>query len=318
MNEFGLTLRKAREEKGLTTRQVADKTHMMVQMVEDLENENFSKIAAPIYGRGFVKLYCEAVGIADPKPLVLEFMEIFNGNKAPSIRMRQSAQPPVAAPQPPVATSPVAAPEPPAAPEPASAPVPPPEPAPVQEPAPAPVAAPEPARESLPKSEPISKPEPEPAPERVNAVPPVSQDIFHLEQEFVKAPADPFRSVLDESEPLRRKPSRYVAPTPIDEDPDRPKFKISIPPAAWRILALFAVAGLMLWGIVAGVRALYRLTMHAPEAEQSEQQATGNGSSADALAKNKGNGERGTGNGDQKTEAPAPRKPMDLPPLYID
>ena len=92
MIEFGETLRKAREARGLTTGQVADSTHMMVQMVEDLENEDFSKIAAPIYGRGFVKLYCEAVGL-DPKPLIAEFMDIFNGNRPPAIRLK----PPVSA-----------------------------------------------------------------------------------------------------------------------------------------------------------------------------------------------------------------------------
>ena len=69
MMEFGKTLRTAREAKGLTTGQIAERTHMMVQVVEGLENEDFSKIVAPIYGRGFVKLYCETVGL-EPKPLV--------------------------------------------------------------------------------------------------------------------------------------------------------------------------------------------------------------------------------------------------------
>jgi transcriptional regulator with XRE-family HTH domain len=98
MIDFGATLRQAREAKGLTLNDVATTTHMMVQMVEDLENERFGRIAAPIYGRGFVKLYCEAVGIDDYKPLVAEFMEIFNGNRPPTIRMRE--EPPPAPPEP--------------------------------------------------------------------------------------------------------------------------------------------------------------------------------------------------------------------------
>ena len=76
MSEFGKTLRAAREAKGLTTGQIAEQTHMMIQTVEGLENENFSKIVAPIYGRGFVKLYCEAVGL-DPKPLIDTFTKIY-------------------------------------------------------------------------------------------------------------------------------------------------------------------------------------------------------------------------------------------------
>ena len=74
MIEFGKTLRTAREAKGLTPGQIAERTHMMIQVVEGLENENFSKIVAPIYGRGFVKLYCEAVGL-EPKPLVDAFIK---------------------------------------------------------------------------------------------------------------------------------------------------------------------------------------------------------------------------------------------------
>lgn len=91
MIEFGKTLRAHREAKGLTTSEVAQKTHILVQQVEALEKEDFSKIAAPIYGRGFVKLYCEAVGIADYKPLVDEFMDIYSGNKPPTIRMKTVA-----------------------------------------------------------------------------------------------------------------------------------------------------------------------------------------------------------------------------------
>ena len=95
MIEFGKTLREAREAKGLTAAQIADKTHMMVQVVEGLEREDFSRIVAPIYGRGFVKLYCEAVGL-DPKPHVDAFMEIYASGRKPA-----APQPPPPAPKPP-------------------------------------------------------------------------------------------------------------------------------------------------------------------------------------------------------------------------
>ena len=83
MIEFGKTLRTAREAKGLTPGQIAERTHMMIQVVEGLENENFSRIVAPIYGRGFVKLYCEAVGL-EPKPLVDAFMELYSSGHGTS------------------------------------------------------------------------------------------------------------------------------------------------------------------------------------------------------------------------------------------
>jgi len=117
MIEFGKTLRAARESKGLTPGQIAEKTHMMVQMVEGLEKEDFSKIVAPIYGRGFVKLYCEAVGL-EPKPLVDAFMEIYSGNRGASAAKPEPATPPQTpvkpiAPEPPPATTRPIAPEPP-------------------------------------------------------------------------------------------------------------------------------------------------------------------------------------------------------------
>ena len=82
MIEFGKTLRAAREAKGLSVAQLAEMTHMTPARVEELETENFASIPAAIYGRGFVRLYCSAVGL-DPKPLSDEFTEIFNGNRDP-------------------------------------------------------------------------------------------------------------------------------------------------------------------------------------------------------------------------------------------
>jgi len=95
MIEFGNTLRAAREAGGFTVGQLAEKTKMAPTTIHELEVEDFTRIAAPIYGRGFVKLYCEAVGI-DPAPLVSEFMEIYNGNHDTVIRRRPAASAPCA------------------------------------------------------------------------------------------------------------------------------------------------------------------------------------------------------------------------------
>ena len=84
---LGKILRENREQQGYSAAQVAEATHMMVQIVEELEREDFQRIAAPIYGRGFVKLYAEFLGI-DPVPLVKEFSEIFSGSRRPVIATR--------------------------------------------------------------------------------------------------------------------------------------------------------------------------------------------------------------------------------------
>jgi len=84
---LGQTLKQAREAKGQTISQVADATRMMVQVVEDLEREDFRRVAAPIYGRGFIKLYAEHLEL-DPVPLIQEFMEIYTGSRPPQVLRR--------------------------------------------------------------------------------------------------------------------------------------------------------------------------------------------------------------------------------------
>ena len=238
MMEFGKTLRTAREAKGLTTGQIAERTHMMVQVVEGLENEDFSKIVAPIYGRGFVKLYCETVGL-EPKPLVDAFMEIYSGGRGKS-----------------------AAPHEPAKPEPRQV-----------EPA---------APESPPK--PIAPPPNPVAPEPPQRV-----------QETIDFGAPPA------AETPRQQPttSRYAAPMPIDDG-------FSMPAVNWRMVALGAAAVAIVVLALLGVRALYRVTMTAPEEETTEVAApapdpTPAPTDAQAPAK-----------------APVDRKPLPLKPFYID
>lgn len=152
MIEFGKTLRAAREAKGLTTGQIAERTHMMVQTVEGLENENFSKIVAPIYGRGFVKLYCETVGL-DPKPMVDAFMEIYadrHAAEAKSLPPKPAATPAQAStPGPDLVPSKPVGEEPPPKPAELDFGFPPPPPSPAPMPAPAPAAAPMPKQPSL-------------------------------------------------------------------------------------------------------------------------------------------------------------------------
>ncbi|MCQ2367667.1 MAG: helix-turn-helix domain-containing protein [Kiritimatiellae bacterium] len=89
--EFGKTLRAAREARGKTIEEIARETRLMSQIISDLENENMSRIAAPIYGRGFVKLYCEAIGL-EAKPMIDQFMNIYNGNHEPIILEKNDSE----------------------------------------------------------------------------------------------------------------------------------------------------------------------------------------------------------------------------------
>ncbi len=84
---LGSTLREARERKGLTIAQVAEQTRMIHQLVEEIEQDDFHRISAPIYGRGFIKLFAECVD-EDPAPLMQEFTEIYTGLRRPGVRTR--------------------------------------------------------------------------------------------------------------------------------------------------------------------------------------------------------------------------------------
>jgi len=70
---LGEELQKARKARRLTASEVAAATRMKVQIVQALEHEDFEKIAAPIYAKGFIKLYAEYVGL-NPKPLIDEYI----------------------------------------------------------------------------------------------------------------------------------------------------------------------------------------------------------------------------------------------------
>ncbi|MEI7902852.1 MAG: helix-turn-helix domain-containing protein [bacterium] len=85
---LGEILKNARVQRGLTPSDVAESTHLLVQIVEDLEREDFRRVAALIYGRGFIKLYAELLEL-DPEPLVREFMDLYTGSRVPAVRTKK-------------------------------------------------------------------------------------------------------------------------------------------------------------------------------------------------------------------------------------
>ncbi len=89
---LGRILREAREARGLSISDVAEHTNMMVQVVGELENEDFHRIAAPIYGRGFLKLYAELLDL-DVQPLIDEFMDIYTGKIVPTVLQKEVEAP---------------------------------------------------------------------------------------------------------------------------------------------------------------------------------------------------------------------------------
>ncbi|AZR72437.1 hypothetical protein BBF96_02930 [Anoxybacter fermentans] len=71
MKEIGQKLREAREEKGLSLKDISEKTRIRTIYLKAIEEGNFDKIPGIIYAKGFIKAYAQVVGL-DPIELLKE------------------------------------------------------------------------------------------------------------------------------------------------------------------------------------------------------------------------------------------------------
>jgi hypothetical protein len=69
MRTLGQIFRETRETKGITAIQAAEITRIKPQMLDHMEADLWAKIPAPIYARGFIKIYAECLDLA-PEPLI--------------------------------------------------------------------------------------------------------------------------------------------------------------------------------------------------------------------------------------------------------
>jgi cytoskeleton protein RodZ len=83
MHDFGGKLRQARERRGISLRQIAEKTRISVAALEALERDDISRLPGGIFSRAFVRSYAIEVGL-DPDPTVDEFIERFNQEPPPT------------------------------------------------------------------------------------------------------------------------------------------------------------------------------------------------------------------------------------------
>src|SRR5258706_9723158 len=74
--DFGTKLRAAREQRGITLRQIASSTKISVGVLEALERNDISRLPGGIFGRAFVRSYAIEVGL-DPDDVIEQFMAQF-------------------------------------------------------------------------------------------------------------------------------------------------------------------------------------------------------------------------------------------------
>jgi len=81
----GAALRAAREKRHLSIDEVAEATRIKMHIVKALEHDDYSVIAAPLYGKGFIKLYAEYVGL-DPAPLIRYYLSNYARAVHPTLK----------------------------------------------------------------------------------------------------------------------------------------------------------------------------------------------------------------------------------------
>jgi cytoskeleton protein RodZ len=75
-SDFGARMRQAREQRGVSLRQIAEKTKIGVSALEALERNDISRLPGGIFSRGFVRSYAAEIGV-DPEQTVREFLAQF-------------------------------------------------------------------------------------------------------------------------------------------------------------------------------------------------------------------------------------------------
>ncbi len=75
LNEFGLHLKQARENRGMSLRQIAGATKISTVALEALERGDFSRLPGGIFSRAFVRAYAIEVGL-DPDETVVKYSEL--------------------------------------------------------------------------------------------------------------------------------------------------------------------------------------------------------------------------------------------------
>lgn len=69
-------MKRLREQRGISLRDIADNTKLSVRTLEALERNEIARLPGGIFSRGLVRAYAEQIG-ADPETTVQEFIARF-------------------------------------------------------------------------------------------------------------------------------------------------------------------------------------------------------------------------------------------------
>ena len=82
MESLGQTLKAARERKRITLSYAAAQTRIKMQFLELMERDDFSRMPAPAYAKGFLRMYAEYLGL-EAQPLVQQYLCLLYTSPSP-------------------------------------------------------------------------------------------------------------------------------------------------------------------------------------------------------------------------------------------
>ena len=88
---IGQLFRETRENKEISLSQAAAATRIKIQHIESMETDDFSRIAAATYARGFIKIYAEYLEL-DYEPLTQQYTELHAPQEVTSILLDEPTQ----------------------------------------------------------------------------------------------------------------------------------------------------------------------------------------------------------------------------------
>ena len=77
MSGLGQQLKEAREKMRVTVTEASAATHLKMLVVDAMERDDYPKLIAPTYAKGFYRLYCEYLGL-DAEPFVEAYLHFAN------------------------------------------------------------------------------------------------------------------------------------------------------------------------------------------------------------------------------------------------
>jgi cytoskeleton protein RodZ len=95
MDDLGTRLRRAREERGITLKDIATRTKISVTALEALERNDFPRLPGGIFSRSFARAYAVEVGL-EPDAVVEEFLGLLRQSEREAAE-RKAVRPEVTA-----------------------------------------------------------------------------------------------------------------------------------------------------------------------------------------------------------------------------